>query len=413
MKIGRSIKKGENMKLAKLSLAAIAVVGLSTSSFGSDTLADAFKEGKISGELKAFYWDRDRNPALSGDSIFNTGLMLNYKTGSLNGFSMNITGQTNHAPFASKTAKTQFGWDEYGSGAQLSEAYLAYGTGKTTVQVGRMFLNTPLIASLGNRVVKEAFEGVSVVNTDIPNTTLTAAYVQKFQAQTDGTGNIGQFTNYSNPYGVSPLLVDGAYTIVAVNKSIAGLTLTAAYAEDVETKDQMGYAEAAYEGKENSFIYGLAAQYYFNDKDITGTKSSDLIGVKASVGVGALSGYVAYSTVSKDAAVTPGIGWGADLAYTGTVILSSSYGANTDAYVIGLGYAINSATTIGTAYTVTDDEGLGWAKGKVTYISLTGNYAFDGALKGLGIGLMYDKENMDKAGAKDKDEFRFSAIYKF
>lgn len=399
------------MKLANLSLAALCVAGLSTCSFGADTLADAFKEGKISGELKAFYWDRDRNPSIPSDSIFNMGVMLNYKTASLNGFSLGLTGQSNNAPFASSNAKQQFGWDEYGSGAQLSEAYLAYHAGKTTVQVGRMFLDTPLIASLGNRIIKESFEGASIVNTDLPNTTLTAAYVQKFQAQTDGAGNVGKFTTYNNPYGTSPLLEDGAYTLVAVNKSITGLTLTAAYAEDINTKGSMAYAEAAYSAVANAFTYGLAAQYYYNDKEITGTKSSDLYGLKASLGYGAVSGYVAYTSVSKDATVTPGIGWGADLAYTGTIILSSSYPANTDAYAIGLGYAFTPTTTVNVAYTVTDDDDLSY--GKATYISLTGNYAFDGALKGLNFLAMYDKENRDYAGAKDKDEFRFSAVYKF
>lgn len=401
------------MKFAKLSLVAISVIGFSVSSFAADTLADAFKEGKVSGELKAFYWSRDRSTTISSDSLFSTGVMLNYQTGSFNGFSLNVTGQSNHAPFASANAKSQFGWDEYGSGAQLSEAFLAYNTGKTTVHVGRMFLNTPLIASLGNRIVKEAFEGALLVNTDLPNTTLTAAFVQKFQAQTDGSGNIGEFTTYTNPYGVSTLLNDGAYTLVAVNKSISGLTLTAAYAEDLDTKGQIAYSEAAYAGNVSDFTYGLSAQYYYNDKDITGSKSSHLVGVKANIARGPISGYVAYSTVSKDAAVTPGIGWGADLAYTGTIILSSSYGANTDAYTAGLGYAFNASTTVGAAYTVTDDEGLGWANGKATYVSLTGNYAFDGALKGLSVGLMYDNENMENAGSKDKDEFRFSARYQF
>lgn len=401
------------MKLAKLSLAAITILALSSGACAADSLAAAFKEGKVSGELKAFYWNRDRDATASDESIFNTGLMLNYQTAPLYGFGLNVTGQTNHAPFATTPAKAEFSWDEYGSGAQLSEAYLSYNTGKTTLQVGRMFLNTPLIASLGNRVVKESFEGALIVNTDLPNTTLSAAYVQKFQAQSDGAGKIGQFTTYANPYGVSPLLEDGAYTLVAVNKSIPGLTLTAAYAQDSDTKGQMGYAEAAYAGSAKNFTYGLATQYYYNDKDITGTQSSNLFGIKANVGIGALSGYVAYSTVSKDAAVTPGIGWGADLAYTGTIILSSSYGANTDAYSVGLGYALMPNASVSAAYTVTDDDGLGWAKGKASYVSLTGNYAFEGALKGLSLALLYDNEDMDQAGAKDKNEFRFNAIYKF
>ncbi len=39
------------MKLAKLSLAAMVDAGLASSSFAADTLADAFKNGKVSEEL--------------------------------------------------------------------------------------------------------------------------------------------------------------------------------------------------------------------------------------------------------------------------------------------------------------------------------------------------------------------------
>ena len=51
------------MKLAKLSLAAIVVAGLATSSFAADTLAGAFKEGKVSGALQAYYWTKDNGTA--------------------------------------------------------------------------------------------------------------------------------------------------------------------------------------------------------------------------------------------------------------------------------------------------------------------------------------------------------------
>ena len=59
------------MKFAKLSLAAIVVAGLTSSSFAADTLADAFKDGKISGELKAYYFTKD-NGTKDAD-IFTTG----------------------------------------------------------------------------------------------------------------------------------------------------------------------------------------------------------------------------------------------------------------------------------------------------------------------------------------------------
>ena len=43
------------MKLAKLSLAAITILALSSGACAADSLAAAFKEGKVNGELKAFY----------------------------------------------------------------------------------------------------------------------------------------------------------------------------------------------------------------------------------------------------------------------------------------------------------------------------------------------------------------------
>ena len=53
------------MKLAKLSLVAMVVAGLASSSFAeSSTLADAFKNGKVTGELRAWYFDRDTGNAL-------------------------------------------------------------------------------------------------------------------------------------------------------------------------------------------------------------------------------------------------------------------------------------------------------------------------------------------------------------
>lgn len=80
------------MKLAKLSLAAIVVAGLTSGSFAADTLADAFKNGKVSGELRAYYFDRDTGDANTGTakkgnaSIFNTGVVLGYVSDSLYGF---------------------------------------------------------------------------------------------------------------------------------------------------------------------------------------------------------------------------------------------------------------------------------------------------------------------------------------
>ena len=139
------------MKLAKLSLAAMVVAGLASSSFAADTLADAFKNGKVSGELRAWYFDREGSATADPDKtaankggkdinadIFNTGVVLGYVTDSFYGFKLGATFQSNYAAFAdgslteAGTAKSDFKGDEYGSGAVLSEAYVQYSIGKTT-----------------------------------------------------------------------------------------------------------------------------------------------------------------------------------------------------------------------------------------------------------------------------------------
>ena len=160
------------MKLAKLSLAAMVVAGLASSSFAADTLADAFKNGKVNGELKAWYFDQTVDPsnaASTNANIINLGIELGYVTDSLYGFTFGATFQGSGNPATAETsAKTVFANDQYAGGGVLSEAYLAYTLGKTTVKAGRQYIATPLVNGSGSRIFKESFEGVVLVNTDLP-----------------------------------------------------------------------------------------------------------------------------------------------------------------------------------------------------------------------------------------------------
>jgi len=214
------------MKLAKLSLAAIVVAGLTTSSFAADTLADAFKEGKISGELRAWYIDRDKDLANSSSDLFLTGMQLRYNTGTFYGFSLGFTTQTSAAPFADDQAKEVFGTNQnddlYGSGTQLSEAYVNYTIGKTTAKIGRQFIKTPLVGSSTSRMITQSFEAALVTNTDLPSTSIMVGAVSKFQDRTDGDGGVGQFEELNKDH-------DYAYTAMVINKSIPNVELTVQY----------------------------------------------------------------------------------------------------------------------------------------------------------------------------------------
>ena len=405
------------MKLAKLSLAAIVVAGLASSSFAaSTTLEDAFKNGKVTGELKAYYFANE-NADNERDSIFTTGVLLNYKTDTLYGFGLNLTAQGSASPFADKGGKEDYAGSMYGSGAQFSEAYLSYTLGKTTALVGRMFLDTPLVATSGSRVVKDAFEGAALINTDLPNTTLIAGYVQKGQDRTDNDGNIGKFTKYfatgSLSRGQLPVPADdGAYTLAVINKSVAGLTLTAAYANVIDIA-QVAYAEALYEGKAGEIGYTLGGQYYYNKFDSSLSAGIDdsinSYAFKAGMSFKGINGTVAYSQTSDDNVVVgdlvSGLGNGADLLYTDAVIASPGYTRDTKAYLADLNYDVTAAANLGARYVETDNS---FTDEKASYTSLYGSYKFE-SLKGFKLGAEYETKGKDADG----QDLWVKANYKF
>ena len=72
--------------------------------------------------------------------------------------------------------------DDALSGAWVSQAYLTYGLGNTSFKVGRQELPkslSPFAFSEGWNVFKNTFEAALIVNTDITDTTLVGAFVNR------------------------------------------------------------------------------------------------------------------------------------------------------------------------------------------------------------------------------------------
>jgi len=436
------------MKLAKLSLAAIVVAGLASSSFAADTLADAFKNGKVSGELKAWYFAKD--DATNGNvDMFNTGVTLGYITDSLNGFSMGLTMQSNYAPFASTSAKPEYATTEYASGATLSEAYLAYTMKNTTVKIGRQFIATPLVSGSGSRMIKEAFEGAVVINTDLPQTTLVAGYVSKFQGRTSkiASTTVGDAPNFEKyaafTGGVTGASFDGAYTALAINKSITNLTLTAQYAlvndvnkaasATVNGDVDVYYVEAGYVLPMSGFKLGFDANYRAS-KAASGLDTLALDGdyMAARISISELAGFgasFAVGTTDGTDSTIAGMGNG-PTSYTSTQIYGTAKRMipNTDSYLFAATYDFSKVGIAGLTalaqYGWTNQSGyvqLGTAKASTDYtnsaIGLT--YAVP-ALKGLVTSLQYENQEEVttstagvKAAAKNSDELWFKAGYSF
>ena len=420
------------MKLAKLSLAAMVVAGLASSSFAADTLADAFKNGKVNGELRAWYFDREGSPTADptktvankggkdiNSDIFNTGVVLGYVTDSFYGFKLGATFQSNYAAFAdgsltqAGTAKSDFKTDEYGSGAVLSEAYVEYSIGKTTAKIGRQFISTPLVNGSGSRMIKQSFEGAVVTNTDLPQTTLAAGVVTKYQARTDSAGNVGKFVTLDS-MSASVGEGDYAYTLLAINKSIPGTTLTAQWAEIVNLVD-MYYAEAAYAGKAGEFTYGLAANYQMADWEGNADEGT-MYGAKLSLGFADFNTYVAYTKITDDNTVAgidggAGLGGGAQTAFAKAYSSKTgTYDRDTKAYSVDANYNFKQIGLLaGARYTSVSVDSAAVGLQDRVYTDIYAIYNFTGALKGLQADVSYQDWSKDVDG----HDFWFKANYKF
>jgi hypothetical protein len=110
------------------------------------------------------------------------------------------------------------------NGGALTQLYLTYTMGNTSLKVGRMELPkslSPLAFSESWNVFKNTFEAAVVVNTDLPDTTLVGAYVMR----ANGIGNLGAWDDIGSNAGLDADN-DGVFMLTAVNKSIEGLALT-------------------------------------------------------------------------------------------------------------------------------------------------------------------------------------------
>jgi hypothetical protein len=106
--------------------------------------------------------------------------------------------------------------------AGITQAYLTYGAGNTSLKVGRQTLPkslSPFAFSEGWQMFKNTFDAALLVNSDIADTTLVYAYVTKANRSVDAYAD-----------GFAELNPDNDVHMLTVqNKSLEGITLTGTY----------------------------------------------------------------------------------------------------------------------------------------------------------------------------------------
>jgi len=411
--------------MKKIALSLVAVSALSvTSSFAANDLEGMFKEGKASGQVRAFYINRATDT--TGVATVNRdGLALGgkvgYTTGSLYGISAGAVFYTSNkldgeSKIASHNDLTLFKKDASGfteSPTYLGQAYLQGVYGKTTVKVGRQQLDTPLAGSDDARMLPNLFTAALVINTDLPNTTVIGGHVTEIAYGSFANGYAGGELAAVSGYGVnlaaagfaqsnyqtgkfqsmgkaalgSSAKSTGVSVLALINKSVPNLTvqLWDYYAHDILNAV---YAQADYSWKclLNPNVAMTGSVQYIKENDLyagaVNLSSAPYYGVQLAAKAGNFNAAVAYSSTGTEKAasfkgdiITP---WGGMPAFTQGMVTRHQFFNDTTAYKISAGYNLKEALgqdITASAYYASFD--VGTANGYITAKGTTTEPGFD------------------------------------
>jgi hypothetical protein len=209
--------------------AAVAAMAFSTSAMAADKGIDIVTNG----QAVVYYETHDDNGAVDtslfdrDDSVANVGLQLDLSADLGNNFTFGSQLTYLGTAGLEKNLVSNVKQGIYGSDGDttnefaVTKLFVAKQIANTTVKIGRQELPqslSPLAFSEGWNVFKNTFDAIVAINTDIPNTTLVAAYV---------SGGTGMSLDSHADLAAG---VDGeAYMITAQTTAIPMTTLTGSY----------------------------------------------------------------------------------------------------------------------------------------------------------------------------------------
>lgn len=254
------------MKFAKLSIAAIAVLGFTSSAVASDITINPFGSAKLYYETIAHDIAGAANEDLfAKDGATGQALLSLGSTGKINdclgygvegmavdtlGLENNLVSNTRMGNGRNSTiTDTQF-W--------FPQAYVTYSPcdtflSNTTFKIGRQYLDTPLAFTENWNIAPNSFDAAVIVNKDIVNTTLIAAYV--------GRGN-GTFARVTNGDNFTTYIKEGAYAVGAITSLLDGAVPISIWAYDVVNVANAYWVDAGYKLNLGAGMkFDLAGQY--------------------------------------------------------------------------------------------------------------------------------------------------------
>ena len=248
--------------------------------------------------------------------------------------------------------------DDLTDGGWISQMYLTYGFGNTSIKAGRQELPkalSPFAFSEDWNVFKNTFDSVLVVNSDLPDTTLVGAWVAGANVNSFGVlfsaNNMTDFNSLNDDRGV--------FMLTAQNKSIENMTLTGTwyYANEFFGNDDLHILWGDVQYDATDFNVGLQGGTMMSD-----AFADDMVAFGAKVGAefNGVHAMLAYSNVNDGGAGMFQLGGTTSALYTDLLadqLLGSAVRYDSDKFVVKAHTDLLGGTLSG-AYGYTDLSGV-------------------------------------------------------
>ncbi|MEA1983856.1 MAG: porin [Campylobacterota bacterium] len=363
-----------------LSVVVLGVIG-SAPIHAAEDLSSMFSEGKTSGEIRAFYIDREYQGGLGKDIHRNStavGGNLKLETADYRGFRIgSILYTTNEIPAFNYSDRdpTLLGTGNE-SYSILGEVYINFDYKETTFKGGRQKLATPMAGADDTRMLPNLFNAYLLINRDIPNTTIMVGHIDGF-----AQGTFGRVYDPAAGGGSSLLAVTSGYSAVdtrnqtgkflnmgayAVGKETAGVSIASLTYKEGGFKAQLWdyyaydilnavYAQGDYSwscllsDKVKPYVAGQLINESDVGKEYAGKINSVYLGAKIGAKIENFNAYIAYSQTTANSAsdlngakigtanaiVTP---WGGMPAFTHVMVTRHQFLAGTKATKVAASY---------------------------------------------------------------------------
>lgn len=233
----------------------------------ANTLDATFKDGKTEGYMRVGLQHHDQQDSGTNLAI---GGQLKYETGKFYGLNLGVAFYSVNGLHKKENLDVPFYTAQNRGYTLLGESYVEGTFQNTTLKLGRQTLDTPFLDSDDIGMIPNLFEAYTLINSDIPDTTIMISHVTKMA----GIDAIvpDHFTKLNPGSGIQ--------MISAIYEGIENSSMQAWFYH-INNEADLLYLEAGYEDRYDQGTFSLGAQYSIQDYE--DGKKADTIGLLAEV----------------------------------------------------------------------------------------------------------------------------------